>query len=350
MTELHDLLARNMKRERALLGLTQADLAEKAGISVGYVGELEIGRKFPSAENLEGIAQALKLRPFRLLDGPEDVTDAMPRRGIRDCRKAQKTAIREIDSFVREADPNKPKPPLEYFDLEGETHQGPLITGLEASPRFTYDVRPWRSSKKASRIGARPAVMSSPNGWGAARVRSVEHASRIGANPGKGREGGNFPLPIISIDPGEGTRVATGMAEFDRVLGGGLMRGSAVLLGGEPGIGKSTLLLQLCGKAQTKGRLLYVSGEESPAQIRMRAERLGALREGLEVFCSNDLGLVRSTLDALKPSVAVVDSIQTLRADEAGSIPAPPTRSSIARRSFRPGPRPMMPPSSSSRT
>ena len=135
------------------------------------------------------------------------------------------------------------------------------------------------------------------------------------------KAGETFPLPIISIDPGEGTRVATGMAEFDRVLGGGLMRGSAVLLGGEPGIGKSTLLLQLCGKAETKGRLLYVSGEESPAQIRMRAERLGALREGLEVFCSNDLGLVRSTLDALKPSVAVIDSIQTLRADEAGSIP-----------------------------
>ena len=135
------------------------------------------------------------------------------------------------------------------------------------------------------------------------------------------KAGETFPLPIVSIDPGEGARVSTGMAEVDRVLGGGLMRGSAVLLGGEPGIGKSTLLLQLCAKAQTKGRLLYVSGEESPAQIRMRAERLRALREGLEVFCSCDLGLVRSTLDALKPSIAVVDSIQTLRADEAGAIP-----------------------------
>jgi DNA repair protein RadA/Sms len=135
------------------------------------------------------------------------------------------------------------------------------------------------------------------------------------------KAGETFPLPIISIDPGEGARLSTGMPEVDRVLGGGLMRGSATLIGGEPGIGKSTLLLQLCAKAQTKGRLLYISGEESPAQIRMRADRLGALREGLEVFCSSDLGMVRATLDALKPVVAVIDSIQTLRADEAGSVP-----------------------------
>ena len=110
------------------------------------------------------------------------------------------------------------------------------------------------------------------------------------------------------------------MAEADRVLGGGLMRGSATLLGGEPGIGKSTLLLQLCAKAGTKGRLLYVSGEESPAQIRMRAERLGAMREGLEVFCSSDMGRTRAALDALLPTVVVVDSIQTLHAEEAGSV------------------------------
>jgi DNA repair protein RadA/Sms len=110
------------------------------------------------------------------------------------------------------------------------------------------------------------------------------------------------------------------MAEADRVLGGGLMRGSATLLGGEPGIGKSTLLLQLCAKAGTKGRLLYVSGEESPAQIRMRAERLGAMREGLEVFCSSDMGRTRAALDALLPTLIVVDSIQTLHAEEAGSV------------------------------
>jgi len=134
------------------------------------------------------------------------------------------------------------------------------------------------------------------------------------------RAGETFPLPIASIDPGEGARIPTGLSEMDRVLGGGLMRGSATLMGGEPGIGKSTLLLQLCARALTRGRLLYVSGEESPAQIRMRADRLNALRDTLEVFCSSDLGLVRATLDAIKPSIAVIDSIQTLHADEAGTV------------------------------
>ncbi|HTX71481.1 MAG TPA: DNA repair protein RadA [Rectinemataceae bacterium] len=133
--------------------------------------------------------------------------------------------------------------------------------------------------------------------------------------------GETFSLPIVSIDPGEAVRVSTGSSEVDRVLGGGLMRGSAVLLGGEPGIGKSTLLLQVCARADTKGRVLYVSGEESPAQIRLRAERLGALRDTLEVFCSGDLSLVRSVLDAVKPSIAVIDSIQTLHAEEAGAVP-----------------------------
>jgi DNA repair protein RadA/Sms len=135
------------------------------------------------------------------------------------------------------------------------------------------------------------------------------------------KAGETFPLPIVSIDPTQGARVSTGFSEVDRVLGGGLLRGSVTLIGGEPGIGKSTLLLQLCSRAETKGRILYVSGEESPAQIRMRADRLGTLRDTLEVFCACDLGLVRTTLDALKPSIAVIDSIQTLAADEAGSIP-----------------------------
>ncbi len=140
--------------------------------------------------------------------------------------------------------------------------------------------------------------------------------------PGREDRGGEtFPLPIASIDPGEGARISTGLAEMDRVLGGGLMRGSATLLGGEPGIGKSTLLLQACARCSTKGRVLYVSGEESPAQIRLRAERLGCMREGLEVFCSGELPLVRAALDSLKPAVAVIDSIQTMRADEAGAVP-----------------------------
>jgi DNA repair protein RadA/Sms len=128
-------------------------------------------------------------------------------------------------------------------------------------------------------------------------------------------------MPIESIDPASGTRMGSGSPEFDRVLGGGLLRGSAVLLSGEPGIGKSTLLLQLCMKAETKGRILYVSGEESPAHIKLRSMRIGEERKGVEVFCSGDLGRIRTVLDTLKPVFVVVDSMQTLHSEEAGAIP-----------------------------
>jgi len=123
------------------------------------------------------------------------------------------------------------------------------------------------------------------------------------------------------VKSGEYDRMDTGIGELNRVLGGGLMRGSAVLLGGEPGIGKSTLLLQLCARAEAPGRILYVSGEESPAQIRLRADRLGCLREGLEVFSSGELERIRGVLDTVKPSLVVVDSVQTLHAEEAGAVP-----------------------------
>lgn len=141
------------------------------------------------------------------------------------------------------------------------------------------------------------------------------------SDTGSERGGETFPLPIGSIDPKSGERLASGSAEVDRVLGGGIMRGSAILVGGEPGIGKSTLLLQLCAKATLQGRILYVSGEESPGQLRLRADRLGALREGLEVFCSARLTAIKGVLEALKPAMVVIDSIQTLHAEEAGAVP-----------------------------
>lgn len=143
----------------------------------------------------------------------------------------------------------------------------------------------------------------------------------VAAEAGQDRAGETFPLPIGSIDPKSGERLASGSGEVDRVLGGGIMRGSAILVGGEPGIGKSTLLLQVCAKAAAPGRILYVSGEESPAQLRLRADRLGALRDGLEVFCSGNLAAIRAALENLKPSLVVIDSIQTLHAEEAGAVP-----------------------------
>jgi transcriptional regulator with XRE-family HTH domain len=114
-----------MKKYRVLLGISQAELAERAGISVGYVGEVEMGRKFPSPEKFEAIARVLGLRPFRLIMGPEDVTDAMgPDAVYETAEKLKKRLYEEIDEFVRDADPNKPKPPLEYFDEKGRRIRG----------------------------------------------------------------------------------------------------------------------------------------------------------------------------------------------------------------------------------
>ena len=130
-----------------------------------------------------------------------------------------------------------------------------------------------------------------------------------------------YSLPIVAIDPASGTRLPSGISELDRVLGGGFMRGSAILLGGEPGIGKSTLLLQVCAALRSKGRVLYVSGEESPAQIRLRADRVGAIKDNLEVFCSTDLDKIMSVMDATRPILTVIDSIQTVYTPEAGAVP-----------------------------
>lgn len=117
MTELHSLLIRNMKRNRSLLGISQAELAERAGMSAGYVGEVEVGRKFPSPEKLEAIARVLGLRPYRLFMGPDDIAEATgPDAVYETAEKLKKRLSDEIDDFVREADPGKPKPPEQRGD------------------------------------------------------------------------------------------------------------------------------------------------------------------------------------------------------------------------------------------
>jgi DNA repair protein RadA/Sms len=153
--------------------------------------------------------------------------------------------------------------------------------------------------------------------WNTFREEAVQ-ASRV--NPNKaGTEARH--LPLSAVDPQDGKRVSSGSAELDRVLGGGIMKGSAVLVGGEPGIGKSTLMLQTIAKAATGGRTLYISGEESAGQIKLRADRLGLSREGLEIFCGGDLAQALSVLEAIKPGLIVVDSVQTLHSEEAGQVP-----------------------------
>jgi len=130
--------------------------------------------------------------------------------------------------------------------------------------------------------------------------------------------------PVQSIDEIEATpdiRSESGIGEVDRVLGGGIMKGSAILVGGEPGIGKSTLMLQLSGKVAEKETVLYVSGEESPGQIKMRSRRLGVSGSDLNILTDFDLSHILTELVKLKPNLVIIDSIQTLYASEAGAVP-----------------------------
>lgn len=124
------------------------------------------------------------------------------------------------------------------------------------------------------------------------------------------------------VEVESGNRFASGIEELDRVLGGGIMRGSAVLIGGEPGIGKSTLMMQLAASvAEGEGELLYVSGEESASQIKMRAQRLGFDASPMKLFCESDLDRILAMLRKLKPKLLIIDSIQTLISRDAGQIP-----------------------------
>lgn len=132
---------------------------------------------------------------------------------------------------------------------------------------------------------------------------------------------GRIPQPISKIDSGDELRFSTGMGELDRVLGGGAVAGSLVLVGGAPGIGKSTLLLQICNSLCIGRQVLYVSGEESERQLKLRAERLGVHPEGLFILSETRFSDVLEAVESLKPDTLIVDSIQTLYNEENDSAP-----------------------------
>jgi DNA repair protein RadA/Sms len=137
-----------------------------------------------------------------------------------------------------------------------------------------------------------------------------------------GLEMGGKPHPYDLVDGGDTVRIPSGMGEFDRVLGGGVVPGSMVLIGGEPGIGKSTLLLQVAYlMSRTAGKILYVSGEESERQIKLRGERLGISGQGLFLMSETLLERVLEEVEALKPAALVVDSVQTLYSTRFPSAP-----------------------------
>ena len=145
-------------------------------------------------------------------------------------------------------------------------------------------------------------------------------ATKLAANQRPGT--GAAPLLLKDIPEDSTLRAPTGISELDRVLGGGIVEGGLMLMGGDPGIGKSTLLLQVCANLAEAGkRVLYVSGEESARQIKLRARRLGIESPGLYVLAENALDAIETRLRELQPEVAVIDSIQTMYRPEMASAP-----------------------------
>lgn len=130
------------------------------------------------------------------------------------------------------------------------------------------------------------------------------------------------PTVLSNVTLEDSARVNTGMSELDRVLGGGIVPGSLVLVGGDPGIGKSTLLLQVCRNlSQDNHKVLYVSGEESLAQIKMRAQRIGEFNDNLSLLCETNLSDIEEVIKKHKPEVVIVDSIQTMFSENVSSAP-----------------------------
>lgn len=134
-----------------------------------------------------------------------------------------------------------------------------------------------------------------------------------------------MPKRISEVTAGDEARSKTGLKELDRVLGGGIVQGSLILVGGDPGIGKSTLLLQICQSLGRDKKLLYVSGEESESQIKIRAERLGVTSDNLYLVSETDVELIIENINTLKPDVVIIDSIQTMNREDissaSGSVP-----------------------------
>ena len=130
------------------------------------------------------------------------------------------------------------------------------------------------------------------------------------------------PAVLNEISMEEERRTETGMGELDRVLGGGIVTGSLTLVGGDPGIGKSTLLLQMCRNLSLKKQhILYVSGEESLRQIKMRAMRIGDFSDTLELFCETNLNRIEEVIQQKKPQIVIIDSIQTMYNEAVSAAP-----------------------------
>ena len=162
---------------------------------------------------------------------------------------------------------------------------------------------------------------SSCGSWNTLVEQPVYAKPKQGATPRAASKGITAPKELDQLDTSGEMRFSTGLNELDRVLGGGAVIGSLVLVGGSPGIGKSTLLLQICGLINNSMKTLYISGEESQRQIKLRAERLGVKGSGVFVLAETEVSEILSHAEGLKPDILIIDSIQTLYNPELASSP-----------------------------
>lgn len=179
--------------------------------------------------------------------------------------------------------------------------------------------------ESASWLGKCPAC----NGWGTlveerkafgSTAKSGSGRRSSGAGLGQGLAGGK-PVALAEVETTGEMRFSTGMQELDRVLGGGVVQGSLVLVGGDPGIGKSTLLLQVCEKAGGAGTILYVSGEESVRQVKLRADRLGVANPKLLMVSETSFEKIEEYIRDISPALVIIDSIQTVYREDLNSAP-----------------------------
>jgi len=175
-----------------------------------------------------------------------------------------------------------------------------------AAPLYRCAECGWRATKWSGRCGGCQA-------WGTVEQAAVPALSRTRLSArAMDRIAPVRAVPITEVDARAATARATGLDELDRVLGGGLVPGAVVLLAGEPGVGKSTLLLEAGALVSLTGPVLYVTGEESAAQVRLRADRVGAVGDNLYIAAETELSTVLAQVDAVQPVLLIVDSVQTI--------------------------------------
>ena len=156
---------------------------------------------------------------------------------------------------------------------------------------------------------------------------TVQEEVRLAATPGKSVHRSHAePTRLTEVTAESEPRIQTGIGELDRVLGGGIVRGGVMLIGGDPGIGKSTLLLQICRTLSDRHRILYVSGEESARQIKLRADRIGLHTDDLWLLCETDVDSILEVIQKDQPDIVIIDSIQTMSLEAIASSPGSVTQ------------------------